>query len=78
MASVSAIISYAVGLIEWFYLSIAENAITDTCFSIIYGQAEFASQYNPVYGAIINLIPAIFTAGGIYAGLQAISSKLGL
>lgn len=72
MVSVSAVVACIVGLIEWLSLSIAENAITEACFSIIRGQADIASQYNPMYGVLINLIPVIITVGPLYVGLRKI------
>ena len=72
MVSISAAVACIVGFIEWLYLSIVENAITEACFSIIHSQANIASQYNPLYGVLINLIPVIITVVPLYAGLRKI------
>ena len=69
---VSAAVSVFVGIIVWIADSIAENAITDACFSIIYDSADTASQYDPVAGALIGLIPAVIAACLTFVGMEAI------
>lgn len=66
----SAIGTIVLSVILFIVDSIAENAITDAVFSIIYQSADIASQYDPVSGALIRFIPLFIVAALTFAGLK--------
>lgn len=69
---IATVISVFVGVIVWIADSIAENAITDVCFGLIYDSAETVAQYDPMCGILIGMIPAIIAAGLTFMGVEAI------
>lgn len=72
----SIVFSGCFAFIAWIYLTLTENIITDTFMKIIRDQASSASQYNPLYGALINLIPSIVVFVGFFALCESISNAL--
>ena len=72
------IISGIIAFFVWLCLTLTENVITDYFLKLIREQADAASQYDPMYGALINLIPSVIIFGGTFGLCESVTKGLGV
>lgn len=69
---ISIVVASITGFVVWVANSIAENAITNACFDIIFDMSEYATQYDSVTGLLIGAIPYVLTGGMAFATCESI------